>query len=379
MQEILAEESREERIGHKTLTQCPYCRGGLTKKGIRKKKFEDVQIYFCGHCSKKITPMVTKHKTYPLRVVIDALIMYNRLNPVEKIPAAIKEKYGIDVTPRTISGWLREYSRYAPFLRMREFAKKKFERDAIEETKLFHNQIYNFKYHRAKLSMILDEEFRHSRFRPLREFLELAAAECPHHIFQSSDKRASEYKNVFNLGGVKIVPKDNTAVKIANFVMQAVSNNKFRHEMLEEFMIANDTVTVASEVAVLIGDDDLMHFKHELNFDIPISLNDGEYITGHIDMIQVRNGSVCIMDFKPSAAKERPIDQLTLYALALSRLTGIRLYHMKCAWFDDRNYYEFFPLHVVYKMKKGRRIPRDQRRLEDFEKDNAETALAVPG
>ena len=109
-------------------------------------------------------------------------------------------------------------------------------------------------------------------------------------------------------------------------------------------MLANDTVTVAVELAVLIGSEDINHMKHELGFDIPITLKEGEYITGHIDLLQVRNGSIYIMDFKPSAAKEKPIDQLTLYALALSRLTGIRLYHMKCAWFDENNYYELFPL-----------------------------------
>jgi hypothetical protein len=35
---------------------------------------------------------------------------------------------------------------------------------------------------------------------------------------------------------------------------------------------------------------------------------------------------------------------------------------MKCAWFDDKNYYEFFPLHVVYKLKR-KRLPRQQRKL----------------
>jgi hypothetical protein len=41
-----------------------------------------------------------------------------------------------------------------------------------------------------------------------------------------------------------------------------------------------------------------------------------------------------------------------IYALALSRLTGLRLYHFKCAWFDDEHYFEFYPLHVVHKKKK---------------------------
>ena len=59
------------------------------------------------------------------------------------------------------------------------------------------------------------------------------------------------------------------------------------------------------------------------------------------------------MDYKPNAEKVKPIGQLMIYALALSRLTTLRLYHFKCAWFDDEDYFEFYPLHVVYKKKKN--------------------------
>jgi len=42
----------------------------------------------------------------------------------------------------------------------------------------------------------------------------------------------------------------------------------------------------------------------------------------------------------------------------LSRLTGLRLYEFKCGWFDSEVYYEFFPLHVVYKKAGKKRKPR---------------------
>ena len=41
--------------------------------------------------------------------------------------------------------------------------------------------------------------------------------------------------------------------------------------------------------------------------------------------------------------------------MALSRLTGLRLFEFKCAWFDEQDYFEFYPLHVLHKPKKGRR------------------------
>jgi len=61
------------------------------------------------------------------------------------------------------------------------------------------------------------------------------------------------------------------------------------------------------------------------------------------------------MDYKPNAAKEKPIEQLTWYALAMSRLTGLRLLDFKCAWFDEKDYFEFYPLHVVKKLKVTKR------------------------
>ena len=66
-------------------------------------------------------------------------------------------------------------------------------------------------------------------------------------------------------------------------------------------------------------------------------------LTGHLDFLQVRNGAVHILDYKPDARTNKPIAQLTIYALAISRLTGIRLFDVKCAWFNEHEYCEFFP------------------------------------
>ena len=90
-------------------------------------------------------------------------------------------------------------------------------------------------------------------------------------------------------------------------------------------------------------------------WNVPLSLKEGEAITGHIDIVQIRNGMIHILDYKPGARKVKPIDQLTIYALALSRLTSLRLFHFKCAWFDEEDYFEFYPLHVVMKKQKKKK------------------------
>jgi hypothetical protein len=45
--------------------------------------------------------------------------------------------------------------------------------------------------------------------------------------------------------------------------------------------------------------------------------------------------------------------QLTIYALALARRIGLPLKAFKCAWFDEHDYFEFFPLQGVYRTKSG--------------------------
>ena len=75
-----------------------------------------------------------------------------------------------------------------------------------------------------------------------------------------------------------------------------------------------------------------------------LELAEGRSITGHIDFLQVRNGAVHILDYKPDARTNKPIAQLAIYALALTRLVpGLKLFDIKCAWFNEEEYCEFFP------------------------------------
>ena len=346
--------------------KCPYCQSTkIIKKGIRTKKYEQVQLYYCPRCQKKFTPGATKGKTYPLKVILDTISLYNRFYSMEDAAKRVSEKYGLAVSFQNIPHWLKDFSEYLPFLRMRDFISAKYDRrEILVESKMFHGQIYDYKYHRAKTDCLINDDFKNYKFGPLQEFLELVTAECPHSIFKETEQRASEYKGLFDLEGVKIVPRQNFAVKNTRLVLQAVDNNKLRHSVLQEFMLLNDSVTVATEVPVLMDEDDIRHYQSELGFKLPLETNKSNgtdrtnVITGHVDLLQIRNGAIHILDYKPSAKKQKPVDQLTLYALALARLTGLRLFHFKCAWFDEEDYFEFFPLHVVYKKKQRRKGKR---------------------
>jgi hypothetical protein len=70
-------------------------------------------------------------------------------------------------------------------------------------------------------------------------------------------------------------------------------------------------------------------------------------ITGHIDVLQVRNGLIHVLDYKPEAGGVDPVEQLTVHALAPASRTRLAVRDFKCAWFDGRGCFEFFPLHAV--------------------------------
>ena len=346
----------EERLAD----HCPYCNSkDFVKRGTRKKKFEVVQLYLCRICGKTFTAQLVKGKRYPLHAIIEALNYYHIGYPFESSCKIIKQKFGFDVKASTLSGWVEEFSEFCSYGRMRPYAIKHFApKDTIEVVTMAHRQLYQFRYHRAKMKLSLDEEYRNRSLRPLKEYLDSVSSETPHQYFEDG-VRASEIKERFSTDKLYIRGKQNYATKTAAFVLQAVKENTARHDALQRFFIANDSVTVATEVPVYITGDDIVHMRDRLGFDIPECKEIGSrhrlIITGHIDFLQVRNGRVHILDFKPRADREKPIEQLTWYALALSRLTGLRMYEFMCAWFDEDNYYEFFPLHAVYKKTQKKR------------------------
>jgi ATP-dependent exoDNAse (exonuclease V) beta subunit len=59
--------------------------------------------------------------------------------------------------------------------------------------------------------------------------------------------------------------------------------------------------------------------------------SESEFITGHIDLLQVRDGYLKILDYKPDARKERHAHvQPRIYALALARRTNLPLKSSVC-------------------------------------------------
>lgn len=397
---------------------CPYCQSkNFVKRGLRQNQYQSVQLYLCKNeeCGRTFTAQDVKGKHFPLNIVIEAMSYYNLGFSLEETCRIIFKKFNVAPDAATLSGWIDEYKELCRYERLRPYATKMCKpKDTIEVVSMAHRQLYRFRYHRSKTALMLTE-FKNRNLRRLQEYLNAVSSETPHQYFQEGE-RMSDVRSKFSTADMIVKSKNNYANRLAKFVLQTVSENKARHEALQRFFIANDSCTVATEVPVYIRKEDIEHMQNILKFDIvgeegirfktanarhplptspegrgentkslkALSFGEGKggveskkclpkLLTGHIDLVQIRNGQIHIMDYKPNAAKERPIEQLTWYALALSRLTGLRLFEFTCAWFDEKDYFQFFPLHVVKKLQSKAVKPR--RRMVNF-KDG--TKVEVP-
>jgi ATP-dependent exoDNAse (exonuclease V) beta subunit len=306
-----------------------------------------------------------RNKTYPLPEILEALSLYDRGNTLESTAEKISSRYGHLVAPSTISRWLSEHPALTTYRRLRERGRRLFTPTQIIRThKLYHRQVYEFAYHRAKLAFLKDGTLDDkrvarttstSRFSPLADFLESIPQTCRHHLFQREDgSRGSQIAPDFlALDKLVVVSKQNAATDMAALILPTVGTNYERHPKLQRFMLANDSTTIAVEVPVWLAHKDIATLETEHGIQL-LPAGAQNSITGHIDFLQVRNGAVHILDYKPDARTNKPIAQLTVYALALSHLTGIKLFDIKCAWFNENEYCEFFPRTLLSRERRNR-------------------------
>jgi transposase-like protein len=340
---------------------CPHCGGrSLTRRGTRNKRLEIVQLWRCGSCKRVFTPGpgALRNKTYPLRTILAALTDYDLGFTLEQTAARLKKKTNRNVSPSTIAAWLQEYRRHCSYRRLRAQALSRFPAaQTIRTIKLYHRQVYGYAYHRPKLEFLrigaLDDKRKgDKRFAPLADFLERVPTDCPHDLFnRETDPKARASQAAANFADIShaiVNVRNNAATDTAALIIPAVGNNKLRHETLQRFMLANDSVTVAVETPIWLQENDIAALEARWGIALlPNVPGQERTITGHIDFVQVRNGAIHILDYKPDATTNKPFAQLTIYALALSQLTGISLFDFKCAWFNEHQYCEFFPRTIL--------------------------------
>lgn len=328
---------------------CPRCGSReVVRNGWRRLRSSLVQVYRCKRCDGLFSLRGLKHKSYLPKVILNALSTYDLGHTLEETRKLIAKRFKVSVPASTIHSWVREYGNVCTYSKLRERGRKLYPpAEAVFSQRLEHGQVYNFMLHRAKLELALSYP-EHQRFWRLKDYLLRIPTEAfPHHIFAHSDEvlgqRASRLKA--DLLEVTKLKRHNLANRLAELGLMLAKTNRERHSRVEEFMLLNDSCTVACEVPVYLTGDDIGYFRgHGFTFDFE---NYRTPVTGHVDVLQVRNGLIHVLDYKPEASGVDPVEQLTAYALALASRTRLAVRDFKCAWFDERECFEFFPLHAV--------------------------------
>ncbi|MDI6807118.1 MAG: hypothetical protein QMD14_04930 [Candidatus Aenigmarchaeota archaeon] len=331
--------------------ECPHCKSQLiVKHGKRKIKRAIVQIYRCQTCRKFFSDKALKHKSWDAKTILGAISTYNLGYTLHQTIKEMSRRFHQKIPESTLRSWMKEYSNICRFIRLRKDGIKLFTPSGMILTKrLQHKQIYEFKLHQAKLALQA-KELPERKFRLLKDYLEFIQGDrFPHHIFTIPDEELEKRASQLNATLLRVtkLQKQNLANRLAELGLILAKTNKERHQCVQDFMLINDSVTIATEVPVYLTSDDIKYFRGR-----GFTFNFESYrtpITGHIDILQIRNRLIHILDYKPDTEKINAINQLTIYALALASRTKLAVKDFKCAWFDEKAYFEFFPLHCVHK------------------------------
>jgi transposase-like protein len=342
---------------------CPNCDGRhIIKHGLRKNTHRQLQVYLCRDCGKFFSSLVgIKGVKYPPRVIARALCLYHLGHTQEEVAKRLASDHRLTVPRRTISDWLSCYRSVTTFRRLRDRAIEKFGKAMLKGRKLEHQQVYEFKLHLAKLDFMADAVPADVAAK-VKNYLFSILEGFPDELFQEDKtanldvptpvegaaqqpERIRSSKSEFALLPFCRVEKENLANDLAALGLLLARKSRDRHPSVQDFMLANDSSTIACEVPIYLKADEIRYYKSKGFFvTLPES---SKPITGHIDVIQARNGLIHILDYKPDARHIDPVNQLVVYALGLASRTRLPVKVFKCAWFDEKDYFEFFPLQAV--------------------------------
>ena len=309
--------------------KCPKCYSkNVIKKGKRKRNFGSVQAYYCKKCSRGFVDKTFKHRTYPTKVVFNALNYYNLGHRLYQTSKFINKKFKVKTGKTTVYSWIKKLQKFRLVSTLRDnfsdyndvLFTKRFEHENLE---------YEFMYHKYKLAVFVRDQFP-----GLADYIARFENGCPDVFFEVGERCSQPKYRV----DAHVTCKKNLACLLADFAVQSAKDNRKRHNMVEQLMVTTDKATVACEVPVWYWEK---------------SIDDG--VTGHIDILQVRKNNVYILDYKPGASKDKKaLQQLYHYAVALTFRAKIPFECIKCAWFDEESYFEYSPNEADVKLiKKG--------------------------
>lgn len=222
------------------MMKCKHCGSEkIVKRGLRKSLRLDNQIYVCRDCGRRFSQ---KQGRYDDALILFAASTYNSGKSLCKTVALIRDKFKINVNPATVSRWTRKFGKSYLRLRGNLLSKHKGVEPIVHKQFIHSGLIYRFSLHNLKL-----REF--CRHKDLAHYL-ISLDEWIDRYF-TSGSRCSQMQTVEH---VEVVPKKNIACNAVGNVLGACKDLRERHAIVQQYLLHNDSSTVAVEVPVWMSD-----------------------------------------------------------------------------------------------------------------------------
>ena len=298
--------------------ECPHCRGSgrIVKIGLRRTKKGSVQKYRCMECGRSFSDSMNPHSSYPMKIILHTLELYNMGYPASSVKRMIGKNYHRSPPINTIYSWIGRYEDDLTFIKLRK--KMDLDPERILYRKNFiHRQVHPFAYHDPKLNI-------HSKTFPgIKRYVNWIDRSLPDKIFLEGP-RMSNYSID---AAYDIKPIKNNLPRLTELALER-SSDPSPHNSVESFFLINDSSTVATEVPVFLNPDEFD------GSEIPI--------TGHIDILQARFGRIYVLDYKPNLNRpEEYSSQLYLYREAVHRRMNIPVEKISAIAFNEHEAVEY--------------------------------------
>ncbi|MFH0903394.1 MAG: reverse transcriptase domain-containing protein [Pseudomonadota bacterium] len=325
-------------------SSCPRCRSASTERhGHRRTRGSGrTQRHRCRDCGHTYSlPRQFGRTKYGAHVVVESLILRARGRSLGDTQRAIGWRTGFHVAKPTIRAWSKRFGQdgLPPVARAG---------DPIQTRLLYHRQTYVYQLHERKANELAP--------RLLAGYLwSILRGKLPTDIFMEG----SRCSQLTVPREINCLATPNPIVGMARMALLRSKSSYDRHRCVQQFLLACDVKTIACEVPVFLR-------NHEIS---KTRLHRKGTLSGHIDVLQVRDGKIHIWDYKPDARKaKKAAQQVFLYAVALSERTGIPLDQFVCGYFDDADAYTFLPRQVFYNSLRDYRFLPMRKRKRAFRK-----------
>ncbi|MHA1283740.1 MAG: hypothetical protein ACTSQP_14675 [Promethearchaeota archaeon] len=210
----------------------------------------------------------------------------------------------------------------------------------LKKRDFYHQRIkYSFHFHHERLKYLSSKK---KEFKKLEYYLyEIYKGNIPNYIFNSKEiQRISQFKikgiksSFLRSFTKKLVRENKIKIYDSNFILSQYVNCVFENFKKNNFSFKPGHAPILKNI--LIKDNS------SIAIEIPIWTKiNNSYLTGHIDLLQIKQNNIFIIDYKPEGNFLSSLPQVATYGLIIKKI--LNLNNINCISFNRKEAWEYPP------------------------------------